>query len=308
MSAHLLLPEPQPRIVSLIASATEIIYELGLGEYLVGRSHECDYPPSIQNLPICTKPRIDVSGSSQQIDALVKNALASELSVYSVFDDVLERLQPTHIVTQVQCEVCAVSLADVERSIAGKLASKPNLIPLNPNSLADIWEDMRRVGQSVGMNPEPAIQKLKARMPKITREPHPTIACIEWLEPLMSAGNWVPELVKMAGGINLFGTAGQHSPWMTWDALIAADPDVLLAMSCGFTIERTLPEMHWLTGRPGYRELKAVRDRNVWVADGNRYFNRPGPSVVESLQVLAEILHPDVTPRTLEGIGYVRYC
>ncbi len=301
-------PEPQPRIVSLIASATECIYELGLGDFLVGRSHECDYPPEVALLPCCTQPRIDINGTSQEIDARVKDSLASALSVYTIFDDVLERLQPTHIVTQVQCEVCAVSLADVERSIAGRLASNPKVIPLNPNSLADIWDDLRRIGRSVGIDPEPAIARLRHRMREIAIAPaeHRTIACIEWLEPLMAAGNWVPELVELAGGINLFGTAGQHSPWMTWDDVVAADPDVLLAMPCGFTIERTQAEMHWLTDRPGYSDLKAVRNGDVFVADGNRYFNRPGPSVVESLQVLAEILNPNRVAPTLEGIAYQR--
>ncbi len=298
----------EPRIVSLIASATECIYELGLGEFLVGRSHECDYPPEIERLPCCTQPRIDVNGTSREIDARVKDSLSSALSVYAIFDDVLERLQPTHIVTQVQCEVCAVSLADVERSIAGKLASQPKVIPLNPNSLADIWDDLRRIGLSIGIDSEPTIARLQQRVCEISICPaeRRTIACIEWLEPLMAAGNWVPELVELAGGINLFGAAGQHSPWMTWDDLLAADPDVILAMPCGFTVERTLPEMHWLTDRPGYGGLKAVRNGDVFVADGNRYFNRPGPSVVESLQVLAEILNPDRVAPTLEGVAYQR--
>ncbi len=298
----------QTRIVSLIASATESIYELGLGEFLVGRSHECDYPPEVDHLPCCTQPRIDVNGTSREIDARVKDSLSSALSVYAIFDDVLERLQPTHIVTQVQCEVCAVSLADVERSIAGKLASQPKVIPLNPNSLADIWDDLRRIGLSIGIDSEPTIARLQQRVCEIAIAPveRRTIACIEWLEPLMAAGNWVPELVELAGGINLFGAAGQHSPWMTWDDLLAADPDVILAMPCGFTIERTLAEMHWLTDRPGYSDLKAVRNGDVFVADGNRYFNRPGPSVVESLQVLAEILNPDRVAPTLEGIAYQR--
>jgi iron complex transport system substrate-binding protein len=305
---HLSRLELQPRIVSLIASATECVYELGLGEFLVGRSHECDYPPEVALLPCCTQPRIDVNGSSQEIDARVKDSLSSALSVYTIFDDVLERLQPTHIVTQVQCEVCAVSLTDVERSIAGKVASQPKVVPLNPNSLADIWDDLRRIGTSIGIDPEPTITRLQHRMREgtITRVERRTIACIEWLEPLMAAGNWVPELVELAGGINLFGTAGQHSPWMTWEDVLAANPDVLLAMPCGFTIERTLPEMHWLTDRPGYSELKAVRNGDVFVADGNRYFNRPGPSVVESLQVLAEILNPDRVAPVLDGIAYCR--
>ncbi len=310
MSAR--LPSTEPRIVSLIASATEIIHALGLGPFLVGRSHECDFPPGIEALPCCTSPRIDCSGDSREIDRLVKESVASALSVYDVHDDVLEALQPTHIVTQTQCEVCAVSLKDVERSVASKLSSQPQLISLQPNSLADIWEDIRRVASSVGIGPAPAIASLQRRMRELAAAAQasprkPRVACIEWLEPLMAAGNWVPELVELAHATNLFGHAGLHSPWMTWQDLVQSDPDVIIAMPCGFPIERTLPEMHWITDRSEYEKLQAVNNHAVYVADGNQYFNRPGPRVVESLQILVEILHPDAATLSLEGQGYIRF-
>jgi iron complex transport system substrate-binding protein len=288
-----------PRIVSLIASATEIVHALGEFDHLVGRSHECDYPEQVLSLPVCTEPRIAVDGDSREIDRLVKEAVREALSVYRVFDDVLERLQPTHIITQVQCEVCAVSLRDVERSVAGRLASAPKIVPLSPNSLADIWDDVRRVARSLDIEQrgEAVITGLQQSMRKISgraqAEPErPRVACIEWIEPLMAIGNWAPELVEMAGGINLFGEAGAHSPWMTWEQLTERDPDVIITMPCGFDLERTSREMHWLTDRPGWRDLRAVRNGEVYIADGNQYFNRPGPRVVESLQILAEILHP----------------
>ncbi len=292
-SVSLQPPEGErPRILSLIASATEIVFELGLGQFLAGRSHECDYPLSVLDLPCCTRPRFDCSGDSREIDQLVKQSLRDALSIYEVFDDVLQALQPTHIITQTQCEVCAVSLRDIERSVASRLKSCPTIIALAPNSLADIWDDFRRVAGAVGVNGEPAIAQMQSRMAAI-RKPvsTPRVACIEWLEPLMAAGNWVPELVDLAGGQNLFGVAGAHSPWMTWEELFEADPDIIIAMPCGFSIERTLPEMHWLTNRPDYQRLTAVRTGNVYVADGNQYFNRPGPRVVESLEILAEIFH-----------------
>jgi iron complex transport system substrate-binding protein len=263
---------------------------LGAIDLLVGRSHECDYPPSVRALPPCTKPLIDVDADSRTIDEQVKNSARSALSIYEVFDDVLERLQPTHILTQVQCDVCAVSLRDVERSIASRLASTPQLVALNPASLADIWDDFRRVGEAVGVNAEPVIHKLRSRMTPVSSPERPTVACIEWIEPLMAAGNWTPELIELAGGIDIFGKPGIHSPWITWEELLARDPDVIIVAPCGFDLARTRGEMHWLTGRPDFSCLKAVRTRRLFLADGNQFFNRPGPRIVETLGIIGQML------------------
>jgi iron complex transport system substrate-binding protein len=288
-----------PRIVSLIASATEMVCALGRFDDLVGRSHECDFPAAVAGLPVCTRPGIPVSGDSRQIDRLVKDRVRDALSVYEVFPDVLERLQPTHILTQTQCEVCAVSLKDVEAALATGLSCQPRVVALNPNSLADVWEDIRRVALAIGIadGGEGEVEWLQARMAAISQLAlaglyNPTVACIEWLEPLMAAGNWVPELVEMAGGVNLFGEAGKHSPYMTWEQLVAADPEVIVIMPCGWDAARTEPEMHWLTDRPEWAELRAVRNGRVHLTDGNQYFNRPGPRLVESLEILAGLLHP----------------
>jgi iron complex transport system substrate-binding protein len=282
------------RIVSLIASATEIVVALGERDALVGRSHECDFPAGIEKLPCCTRPKFDVSGDSLEIDRLVKANLANALSVYEVLDDILEQLQPTHILTQTQCEVCAVSLKDVERSVASQLASKPTIVSLQPNSLADIWDDIRRVAQSLQIEErgEQILDCLQQRMRAIAAaatQTCPRVACIEWLSPLMAAGNWVPELVEMAGGVNLFGEAGKHSPWMTWEELVERDPDVIVVMPCGFDEERTRREMYWITERPEYPGLRAVKAGRVFPVDGNQYFNRPGPRLVESLEILARL-------------------
>lgn len=280
-----------PRIVSLLPSATEIVASLGEIDSLVGRSHECDFPRGVEHLPSCTRPTFDVSGNSLDIDRLVKDKLANALSVYDVLDDVLEQLQPTHVLTQTQCDVCAVSLKDVERSAASRIASRPQIVSLQANSLADIWSDVRRVAAALEVpeQGETVIHGLQQRMKEIaghaTRK-RPRVACIEWLSPLMAAGNWVPELVEMAGGVNLFGEAGKHSPWMTWEELAASDPDVIVVMPCGFDEERTLREMYWLTDRPDYSKLSAVKAGRVYTVDGNQYFNRPGPRVVESLAIL----------------------
>jgi iron complex transport system substrate-binding protein len=301
------------RLVSLIASASEIIHALGLTPYQVGRSHECDYPDEIVSLPICTRPSFPITGNSAEIDRLVKERLASALSVYEVFEDVLETLQPTHIVTQTQCRVCAVSLEDVERALTGSVTSRPKLVALEPNSLEDIWSDIRRVADACGVaaTGEEMVFSYQDRMRQISVDARsaarkPRVACIEWHEPLMAAGNWVPELIDLAGAENLFGRAGLHSPWMTWDELIASDPDVIITMPCGFDLKRTHSEMYWLTDNPNWPKLRAVQDGEVYLTDGNQYMNRPGPRVVESLQILAEILHPDQFEPELQGVGWQR--
>jgi len=277
-----------PRIVSMISSATEIVHALGALEWLVGRSHECDYPPEVLALPVCTAPRFAVDGDSREIDRLVRQTLAQSISVYRVFDDVLERLQPTHILTQIHCEVCAVSLRDVELSVAKRLASRPRIVALNPSSLAQVWEDMRRVARSLEIEArgEQVVAELQARMQAIAARARgmqrPRVACIEWIEPLMPAANWMPELVDMAGADNV--------TWRTWEDLAAADPDIIVVMPCGFSLERAVAEMHWLTEREAWDHLRAVRKGRVYVADGNQYFNRPGPRLVESLEILAGIV------------------
>lgn len=302
------------RIVSLIASATEIVSALGMGEFLVGRSHECDFPPCVASLPVCTSPKFVVSGNSQEIDSLVKQTLRDAVSVYDVHEQVLEQLQPTHVITQSQCEVCAVSLKDVELAMSQRLTCRPRIVSLQPNSLADLWADIQNVADALAVSKRgrELIARLQARMRSLAgRVPadssQATVACIEWLEPLMAGGNWVPELVEMVGGVNLFGEAGRHSPGMSWEELNAKDPEFILVMPCGFDLERTESEMHWLVSRAEWPGLQAVRKEQVFVTDGNQYFNRPGPRVVETLQILAEILYPQHFPPALEGSGWKRY-
>ena len=304
---------PELRLLPLISSGTEIVHALGLGEFQVGRSHECDFPQKVLELPICTRPAIPVDGSSAEIDALVKDRIRRALSVYDVDAALIRELCPTHIITQTQCEVCAVSLADVERALQNEFATPARVISLQPYALRDVWTDIRRVAEACGEceRGEDLICGLQQRIKTIQQRAKeggscPTVAAIEWLEPLMAGGNWVPELIEMANGRNLFGTAGQHSPWMTWKQLVEADPNFIVVLPCGFDIRRTRPEMHWLTERPQWCTLGAVRRGNVFVCDGNQFMNRPGPRLVESLQIFAEILHPEVVPPMLEGTGWQR--
>jgi iron complex transport system substrate-binding protein len=305
------------RIVSLIASSTEIVCALGLEDQLVGRSHECDHPPSVSQRPICTSPKFSTEGTSGQIDRRVKELLQQALSIYRVDADLLKQLLPTHIITQTQCEVCAVSLKEVEEAlrdwITPEAGAAPTLISLAPNSLSDIWTDIQRIADAMDISERgrALVRRLQERMAAIAEETQPLVqrprtAAIEWIDPLMAGGNWMPELIERAGGINLFGEAGKHSPWMTWEALVEAVPDILLVLPCGFDIVRTRKELPTLTEHPAWPTLKAVRERAVYLLDGNQYFNRPGPRLAESLEILAEIFHPDRFRFGHEGAGWIR--
>jgi len=302
-----------PRIVSLIASATETVCALGFERDLVGRSHECDFPESVKRLPVCTEPKFNVEGTSYQIDQRVKAILQEGLSVYRVHADTLRDLRPDVIVTQSHCEVCAVSQRDVEQAVCSWLDARPRVVSLAPDGLEDVWAGFRQVAEALGV-PERGtalVERLRGRMRDIEGRaagltPRPTVACVEWIEPLMASGNWMPDLVTMAGGVNLFGEAGKHAPWMSWEELAARDPDVVLVLPCGFDIARTRQDIHLLTGRPGWDGLKAVRGRRVYLLDGNQFFNRPGPRLAESLEILAEVLHPSAFHFGHEGTGWQR--
>jgi iron complex transport system substrate-binding protein len=228
----------------------------------------------------------------------VKESLQTGTSIYSVDARLLDELRPAVVVTQAQCEVCAVSLRDVEAAVAG-MRARPKNVSLNPNSLAENWDDVRAVAAACAVpdRGERLVEGLQSRLCDIAEHakhlPRPTVACIEWIDPLMAAGNWVPELVELAGAVNLFGETGKHSPWMTWDDLVCRDPDLIVVMPCGFDLARTKSELSALTRRRGWESLTAVRTGRVWAADGNAYFNRPGPRLVEALEMLAEALHPD---------------
>ncbi|GJL54579.1 MAG: cobalamin-binding protein [Nitrospirales bacterium] len=300
-----------PRIVTLIPSATEMVCALGLEHQLVGRSHECDFPASIAHLPVCTEPKFEVNGTSHEIDLRVKELLGNALSVYRVFPDTLQVLQPDVIVTQTQCDVCAVNLQDVELALDSWLGKKPTIVPLQTTDLSGVWDDLSTLalalkqetyGQTV-LNTLQARMNAIAQQAKTLRDP-PTVACIEWMDPLMAAGNWMPELVEMAGGFNLFGQAGHHAPWITWEALQKANPDIILVLPCGFSLSHIQEHAHTLTSHPLWSQLRAVQTANVYAADGNQYFNRPGPRLVESLEILAEIFHPQTFDFHHQGTGW----
>jgi iron complex transport system substrate-binding protein len=303
------------RIVSLLPSATEIVAALGAADELVARSHECDFPDAVARLPILTEARIDASGSPADIHARMESAVADVLSVYRVDAEALGALAPDVVVTQAQCAVCAVSEDDVRtalKALAGGEAG-PELVSLTAPDLAGIYDDIERVARALGRAAagRRLTDTMRARITKIALEAadaewKPRVLVIEWTDPPMAGGNWMPELVALAGGENLLSAPGAHSPWIDWEAVVAADPDAILITPCGFELERAMTELPLLAARPGWDDLRAVRAGAVAVADGNAYFNRPGPRIVESLEIMAEFLHPEIFDFGHEGDHFRR--
>jgi iron complex transport system substrate-binding protein len=303
------------RIISLLPSATEIVCSLGLSGNLVGRSHECDYPPEVTRLPSLTAPRFNPEGASAEVDRRVKSIVENALSVYRVDADQLAALRPDVIVTQSQCEVCAVSERELGAALAQSMGgATPAVVSMTAKSLQGVFDDIVRAASVLGVEQSGAevVRSLKQRINRIAQRAagaqlRPSLATVEWIDPLMSGGNWMPELVELAGGRNLFGQAGSHSPWIDLQQLAEANPDAILVSPCGFGIDRSLQELSALTRNPGWDDLSAVKGSRVFVADGNHYFNRPGPRLVESLEILAEILHPELFSFGHKGEGWCRY-
>jgi len=242
---------------------------------------------------------LDPNAASSRLDQAVKELALAGGGLYRIDREQLIELKPDFILAQAQCEVCAVSLADLNAALADVPGWRPEILCLSPTKLADVWTDMARVAEAFGAGERggKVIRALKGRVADIIMkstpiERRPTVACLEWLDPLMAAGNWVPELVELAGGKNLFGVAGQHSPWLDWNVVRQRNPGVIIAIPCGFDLARTQREMPALTRQLGWQQLQAVTQGRVFAADGSQYFNRPGPRLVESLEILAEILHP----------------
>ncbi len=311
------------RIVSLLASATEMIAALGCLDQMVGRSHECDFPPTVQRLPLVSTVQIDVQTSSAEIDAQIKGLAAkistqapalNALSIYKIDTTLLQALQPDVIFTQTQCEVCAVSERDVSRALEQLTGLQPRIISLAPYRLSDVWEDMRRVGRALDRleQAETLLQQYEQRLMYIRnrtgelvkRSGKPRVVVLEWLDPLMAAGNWTPELVAYAGGESVCAEVGIHSPWLTWEELRVADPDVLVLSPCGFSLARTMEELPLLQRNPSWQALRTVQQGRVYAIDGNYYLNRSGPRLVDSAELLGHVLWGKQAGLRVDGQGW----
>ncbi|HEY0455377.1 MAG TPA: cobalamin-binding protein [Verrucomicrobiae bacterium] len=303
--------KPQ-RIVSLLPSATEIVCALGGLAQLVGRSHECNFPPEVLPLPSCTKSRINGIASSAEINEEV-TAKRGMGDLYELDVSQLHALQPDLIVTQGQCEVCAISEATVQKVLRDWPGHPPKVVSLAPKRLSEVWDSFGQVGRAVELSDDgrEVIKSLKMRVVTIIERAcviknRPRVACLEWLDPLMAAGNWVPEMVDLAGGKNLFGIAGEHSPWMTWQDLAAQNPELIVLMPCGFDLGKTICEADALKRNPSWSKLNAVKRGEVYAVDGSHYFNRPGPRLVDSIEILTEILHPKLFGQKNQGKAWKR--
>ena len=294
------------RIVSLLPAATEWVCALGATEQLVGRSHECDYPPEIQDRPVVTAPTFDAEADSAAIDDAVQTQVQEGLSLYEVDLDRLRTLDPDLIVTQDQCDVCAVSRSALESRLAEWTGSSPTVFSMQPQTLKDVFDEVLRLGRHLNRldaamellaDGEARLKALRDRIGVDRRtdpEALPSVACIEWLEPLMVAGHWMPDVVEMAGGRPVLAESGTPTRRVNWTALREADPDVIACMPCGFTLDETRRDLSYLTERAGWTELSAVRRGRVALLDGNAYYNRPGARIYRAIELLASGLYPDL--------------
>ncbi len=302
------------RIVSLLPSATEIICALGLEDRLVGVTHECDFPPSVQLLPKVTRSLIPQGASSAAIDRRVRERLRTGNALYTLDLPTLERLRPDLIVTQALCDVCAVAEEEV-RAAACTLPGGPQVINLEPQSLSEVFDAIRRVAKAAAVErkAKELVGRLTARVEAVAErsakiQHRPRIALLEWLDPPFSCGHWSPELVRLAGGVEGLGREGVPSRTLRWEEVMAWQPEVVFIACCGFGVERTLKDVALLPSVPGWQELPAVRSGRVYVADGSHYFSRPGPRLVDSLEILAHALDPDVHPLPARLPPPVRVC
>ena len=291
------------RVASLLPSATEIVCGVGAEADLVGISHECDFPESVRHLPALTRARLRPVRTSRGIDREVRAVLQNALAVYEIELARLEAARPDVIVTQDLCDVCAVSFSDVCAATAALVHQAIRIVNLHPTRFDDIWADIARVADALGRTAEGAqvVSDLQARVAAITtrssaRGERPRVVAIEWLDPVMLGGMWMPELIERGGGIPLVTRPGDHAPTLTRDALQELSPDVVLIKPCGFPLDRTLEELPLLRASLPWESWRAVHAGRVYVADGNAYFNRPGPRIVESLEILAACLHPEAFP------------
>jgi len=291
------------------------VCSLGLQDRLVARSHECNFPESVRALPTVTAPKYSVEPgeTSGDIQNKISYLLRKALSIYEVDAKQLSELRPDIILTQNHCEVCAVSESDLDQSVRQALGADTEIISTSPTNLDSILSSFQQISDYLGVQERgrDLVREIQTRFDEIEKrtekQKSPTVVSIEWIDPLMTGGNWMPELIKTAGGINQLSAAGEHSEWIEWEAIQQADPDILLVVPCGYSIPQTLREMHTLENKNGWYDLKAVRNNAIYILDGDHYFNRPGPRLKESAEILARIFHPSLFKNGENSSGWVQY-
>ena len=296
---------PELKICSLLPSATEIVFALGLGNHLVAVTHECDFPPEVARLPVITHSTLDhESRRSSEVHRHIASALHKGSSIYALDQDLLEQLDPSLILTQELCDVCAVSYDVVEKAVH-RLTGNRTILSLEPTSLGGILETIKQVGHATGARERAAalVAELQRRIDGIAAAAKPArrrprVFAMEWLDPPFTAGHWVPEMVRLAGGRDDLAQEGFPSSQIVWERIVDDDPEIIVLMPCGFTLERTIEEFFEVELPEPWYHLAAVQSGHVYAVNGSAYFNRPGPRIVEGLQILAEIIHPEVVSRT----------
>ena len=301
------------KIITLIPSATEIISFLGLDSQLVGVSHECDFPEKVKSLKKLTKTDIKTNVSSYNIHLQIEKILENSLSVYKVDENLLKYLNPDVIITQDQCNVCAVDLSQVKKVMSSYLNKEVDIISLQPKSFKNIFENIEYVAKKLNvfnaLNKN-KINKLLNRISdiRLKKKSFKKVICIEWCNPLMAAGNWIPDMVKIAGGNELFGINNKNSHWIDFKSVRDFNPEVIIFMPCGYNLLQTQRDVASLfENNVNWKNLSAYKNKKLYLVDGNQYFNRPGPRIVDSLEILAEIFNPDVFNYGYKGNGWINY-
>ena len=299
------------KIGTLLPSATEIVCILGLEDRLVGVSHECDFPPTVETLPKLTSSSIGKDKSTEDIHQSVENLIKKSLSIYDLDLELLKNLKPDYLITQDLCDVCAVSFDQVTDACQKVLNSDTKIISLRPQNLNDIWEDVRRVAHDLGVIQvyeefkENVDRRIKYISNKVAEKPSDkrSVLTIEWYGPVMIGGLWIPEMIEIAGGSYLMATPGERARTVTRENLNEINPDVVIVKPCGYKIEQTLNELEMINKNVPLENWEAYKNNNMFIADGNAYFNRPGPRILDSLEILSYCLHPETFPEFLEKYG-----
>jgi iron complex transport system substrate-binding protein len=287
------------RIVSLLPSATEVLFALGLGDSVVGVTHECDFPAGVEGKPVLVRPRVDSGAAAAEIDAQVREILAAGEALYSVDAELLRSLEPDLIITQDLCHVCAAGPGDLADALT-RFEKIPRVLSLSPHTLADVWEDIRKIGGAAGRITEGdrLAGELKARIAAVeqrtaTQSPIPGVLCLEWLDPPYLAGHWTPQMVARAGGRDVLGIPGEPSFRVPWRRIVEAPIDAILVMPCGYGVDRAADEFQKLVLPAGWESIPAVKTGRIFAVDASGYFSRPGPRLADGVEMLAPLLAPD---------------